>query len=275
MLLEDKEKEKVKSEKRCNELEGGEWTKYSISVWNDIRKTPEENKLHHPAIFPQMLVDRLIKCFTRDEDRIILDPFMGSGSTIVAAKALGKVGIGFELNQDYIKLAEDRLSALSLFGNSEYKIYNNDSKSIAQLIEKDSISLCVTSPPYWDILSQKRTADYKEIRNYGELNGDLSQIHDYYEFINQLGIIFKCVFDVLIPGKYCIVNVMDLRKKNNFYPFHSDLANKMIEIGYIYDDLIIWDRRQEYNNLRSLGYPYVFRLNKIHEYILIFQKPKI
>ena len=67
---------------------------------------------------------------------------------------------------------------------------------------------------------------------------------------------------------------MDLRKKNNFFPFHIDVANMMQQIGFIFDDIIIWDRRQEYNNLRSLGYPYVFRINKIHEFILIFQKPK-
>jgi len=75
------------------------------------------------------------------------------------------------------------------------------------------------------------------------------------------------------PRAYCIVVVMDLRKKNKFYPFHSDVARFMEEIGFTYDDLIIWDRRHEYNNLRPLGYPAVFRINKVHEYLLIFQKP--
>lgn len=275
MLTPDEEKDNnKKNPKRCNELSGSEWTKYSISVWNDIRKSSDETKLNHPAIFPQMLVDRLIKCFTREEDSIILDPFMGSGSTLVAANAVGKIGIGFELNHDYINLANERLSSLSLFNKSEYKIYNYDAKTIPQYVDKDSVSLCITSPPYWDILSQKRTADYKEIRDYGDNENDLAQIHDYKNFITQLGEVFKGVLNVLMPGRYCIINVMDLRKKNIFYPFHSDLAIQMTEIGFIFDDLIIWDRRQEYNNLRSLGFPYVFRLNKIHEYILIFQKPK-
>ena len=47
----------------------------------------------------------------------------------------------------------------------------------------------------------------------------------------------------------------------------------MQEIGFLLDDIIIWDRRQEYNHLRPLGYPSVFRINKVHEYILIFKKP--
>ena len=49
---------------------------------------------------------------------------------------------------------------------------------------------------------------------------------------------------------------------------------KMQDIGFLFDDIIIWDRKQEYNNLRPLGHPSVFRTNKVHEYILIFQKPR-
>ena len=45
------------------------------------------------------------------------------------------------------------------------------------------------------------------------------------------------------------------------------------DIGsYIFDDIIIWDRQQDYNNMRPLGYPYKYRINKVHEYILIFIK---
>lgn len=75
------------------------------------------------------------------------------------------------------------------------------------------------------------------------------------------------------PKAYCCVIVMDIRKKNKFYPFHNDVATFMQELGFLYDDLIIWDRRHEYNNMRPLGYPFVFRVNKAHEFILIFQKP--
>ena len=47
----------------------------------------------------------------------------------------------------------------------------------------------------------------------------------------------------------------------------------MEAVGFLLDDIIIWDRRGDYNNLKPLGFPYVFRVNKIHEYIMIFQKP--
>ena len=259
--------------KRANDLGGKEWARYSISVWNDISKTGDERKLGHPAMFPEMLVKRVISCFTTSEELCILDPFMGSGTTLIAARDMGRHGIGFELNPEYVTLARRRLAQADLFGTDTFAIYNQDADTIPQVLENDSVDLCITSPPYWDILLQKRTADYKEIRNYGEEAGDLGRIRDYNRFLDALSRIFSGVFLVLKPGKYCIVNVMDLRKRDQFYPLHADLAQRLQNLGFIFDDMIIWDRRQEYNNLRTLGYPSVFRLNRIHEFLLIFKKP--
>jgi DNA modification methylase len=130
----------------------------------------------------------------------------------------------------------------------------------------------VTSPPYWNILQQKRTADNKATRHYGRQETDLGSIADYEEFLSELQKVFQNVFEVLRPDRYCVVVLMDLRRKDRFYPFHNDVAKMMQSIGFILDDLIIWNRKAEYNNLRPLGYPSVFRINKVHEYVLIFKK---
>jgi len=261
---------------RANELDGREWTCNSISVWKDIRKTATEKGLHHPAMFPVMLVEKLIKCFTISSERIILDPFMGSGSTLVGACSLGRRGVGFEVYDEYVELAKQRLLRYTRNEESSgsYLIYPHDAKRLGEFVDRDSVDLCVTSPPYWDILSQRRSADYKETRDYGDLESDVSQISDYGAFIRSLGKIFSEVLKALKPGKYCVVNVMDLRKGKRFYCFHADLATELQEVGYLFDDIIIWDRSHDYNNLRPLGYPAVFRINKVHEYLLIFQKPK-
>ncbi len=81
--------EKKHSRKHANELDGKTWLRYSVSVWSDIRKTKEEIELKHPAMFPGMLAKRLIACFTPPEASLILDPFAGVGSTLLAAKELG------------------------------------------------------------------------------------------------------------------------------------------------------------------------------------------
>src|SRR5204862_2126322 len=141
------------------------------------------------------------------------------------------------------------------------------------VVAPESVDLCITSPPYWDILNQRRTADLKETRHYGNLRHDVGTIADYDEFLAALTQIFRDVLAALKPGAYCCVVVMDLRKKNQFFSFHSDLAARLSELGYIYDDLLIWNRQSEYNNLRPLGYPSVFRVNKVHEFVLLMRKP--
>jgi DNA modification methylase len=260
--------------RRANQLDGATWTRHSISIWSDIRKSPAELAAGHPAMFPAMLVERLIDCFTAKEDQYVVDPFLGSGATLLAARNRGKVGVGFEIAPDFVALAQNRLRQLGLFHSGcDPRIIQDDARNMLRYLAPDSMDLCITSPPYWDILSQKRTADYKPVRDYGETVKDLAKIRDYEEFLRELAGVFHVVRTVLRPGKYCIVNVMDLRKKSRFYPFHSDLAARLEQGGWILDDLIIWDRRQEYNNLRPLGFPAVFRINKVHEYLLIFQKP--
>ena len=118
----------------------------------------------------------------------------------------------------------------------------------------------------------KRSADKKENISYSQKKNDMGNIPEYQDFIHELGILFSKVNRVLKSGAYCLVNVMDIRKKSVFYPLHSDLATELQKYGYIFDDIIIWDRQQDYNNMKPLGYPYKYRINKVHEYILIFIK---
>ncbi len=218
---------------------------------------------------------RLIEIFTKDKDHLVLDPFAGIGSTVLAAQSLGKSGIGIEISEKYAEIARERLRQTGLFTKeTENIIHNCDARSLLEKVEPGSIDLVITSPPYWDVLSQKRSADYKAVREYEAGSADLGKIASYYGFLNSLKTVFADVHTAMRPGAYCCVVVMDLRKKERFYPFHSDVANFMQEIGFIFDDLIIWDRRHEYNNMRPLGYPFVFRVNKAHEYILLFVKQK-
>jgi DNA modification methylase len=265
-----------RSPPRANDLDGTTWIKYSLSVWGDLAKTHDEQAYKHPAMFPSALPDRLIQMFTTADARhTVLDPFMGSGSTLVAAVNNGKRGIGFELYDEFIRVAQARLTAELNFSGCEpdFKIIKDDARNLDKYLGARSVDLCITSPPYWDIHHQKRTADQKEARPYGSFDKDLGMITSYESFLSSLSEVFAKVFVVLKPGSYCIVNVMDLRKQSRFYAFHIDVIEFMQQIGFELDDLIIWDRAHEYNNLRPLGFPSVFRINKVHEFILIFKAP--
>jgi DNA modification methylase len=261
--------------KRANDLDGREWTRCSISVWRDIKRSAGERAYKHPAMFPTALVERLIQVFTRKSHRIILDPFCGSGSTLIAARRLGRIGVGFELSEEYLDVARKRLSQGDMFATEDAaRLYKEDARRLREFVKQDSVDFAVTSPPYWDILTRKRSADYKEIRHYGNYADDLGTIADYQEFLGELQKVWAGVFDVLKMGRYFVINVMDLRKGAKFIPYHMDVTRTAERVGFELDDIIIWDRSGDYNNLRALGYPAVFRVNKVHEFLLIFRKPQ-
>jgi len=182
--------------------------------------------------------------------------------------------IGIEISKDFVELYNKRSDNFALFNEKRYdpKMINDNCNNLKKYIKKEKVQLTITSPPYWNILNQKRTADLKKIRNYGNEKKDISNIEKYEDFLLELKKIFEKVYDVTIQDGYCIIVVMDLRKGSKYFPFHSDIMNFMKQIGFELDDIIIWDRKHEYNNLRPLGFPYVFRINKVHEYVLIFKK---
>jgi len=86
--------------------------------WDDIRWPGEgyffnEPRYGHPSMTPLKLMKRLVSIFTQPGDTV-LEPFAGVGTTLVAAKELGRKAIGFELNEEYCKIAVGRLSQCAL-----------------------------------------------------------------------------------------------------------------------------------------------------------------
>lgn len=277
----------LKSQRRTK-LDGKRWLRYSLSVWDDIEKSPEERALRHPALYPTALIERLLDCYMWDNG-IVLDPFLGSGSTLVAARHRGYSGVGFEIVPDFAQLALRRLAAnlpfdggnvrlvkkpepLS-FDTQTYVVIQDDARAMMNYLKPDSMTILITSPPYWVIHRRPRTADSKEPRPYSNMKSDLGNIESYEDFLVELMKVFSQAFVVLKPQSYCIINVMDLRYGASFIPYHMDLAARMIQVGFTMEDIIIWNRVKEYNNLRPLGYPHKFIINKVHEYIMVFRKP--
>jgi len=96
-------------DKGISTLERDEFMASTLSIW----KIPPESakKRGHPAPFPLELANRVIKLYSYQDD-VILDPFMGSGTTCVAAKQLNRHYVGFDISADYCELANKRLMSL-------------------------------------------------------------------------------------------------------------------------------------------------------------------
>ncbi len=279
-------------------LDGKTWLRYSVSVWDDIEKSPEEKALRHPAMYPSALVERLLDCYLWHRG-VVLDPFLGSGSTLVATLKKGHDGVGFEIVPEFCLLALERLRAAqppNLFADNEppvvrlvtaqeplnfegatqqrFFVVQDDARHLERYLQAETIDILITSPPYWVIHRRRRTADYKEPRPYSDLPNDLGNIERYVDFLEELGKVFAQALRVLKPQAYCIVNVMDLRHGSWFIPYHMDIISLLTKVGFAFEDIIIWNRAREYNNLRPLGYPHKFIVNKVHEYVLVFRKPR-
>jgi DNA modification methylase len=93
---------------RQNTIEKEDFLQNSKSVWSF--STVSAKKIGHPAPFPVELPKRLINLYTFTGE-VVLDPFMGSGTTAVAATETGRHYVGYELSKIYIELAQTRLEA--------------------------------------------------------------------------------------------------------------------------------------------------------------------
>lgn len=103
--------------KRDNAKNGSGFGK-NVSNWlerelvyptNVIHLATECNNKGHSAAFPDELPEWFIKLFTREGD-VVLDPFMGSGTTVVVANKMGRVGIGIEILEEYYEIASNQFN---------------------------------------------------------------------------------------------------------------------------------------------------------------------
>jgi site-specific DNA-methyltransferase (adenine-specific) len=109
------ETDKVRDESRVESGFGK-----NVSNWVGRQKVYPDNVIHlatecsnrnHSAAFPEDLPAWFIKLFTREGD-VVLDPFVGSGTTAVAAKRLGRIYVGIDINESYCRLSEERVQQL-------------------------------------------------------------------------------------------------------------------------------------------------------------------
>lgn len=263
---------------RANQLSGAQWLKNSFSVWRDLPR--DGDRKSHPAAFPVSLIKKILDCYAKGPDSLILDPFAGSGSTLLAALTEGMPSIGLDVNS---KFRDVFLSRFDLFSAQLHTGKNNgwryeicdarDRGAFLAVAPAGSVDLCITSPPYWDILNRRRSSDGKRPIAYSASASDLGNIASYDEFLRALGSVTRNIEAALKQGGYFILNVMDVRKGSKFYPLHQDacrIAQEQSQL--VLNDIIVWDRQRDYNSMRPLGYPHKFIINKVHEYLLVFRK---
>lgn len=124
----DYKREKGTKENSISKTQFMEWTK---SIW--VMNAESARRIGHPAPFPEELPYRLIQLYSFKND-IILDPFIGSGTTGIAAYKSERRFVGYEIIEDYINLANKRLSKYI----DQHKLYFSDQEKDEILIKSHS-----------------------------------------------------------------------------------------------------------------------------------------
>ena len=198
---------------------------------------------------------------------------MGSGTTLVSAIKSDRYGIGIELNKDYCKLAKSRILKLST--KSKYKIINGD--ALNKIKDVDKVDYCVTSPPYHNILKNKGLGIRHDgsqrrqgIEYYSDDSNDVGNKKTYDAYLASVKKIMKRLYNKLNDKKYCTVVISDFTVNKKEVNAHGDMIRIMQDVGFRFVGNIVLV--QDSKPLYPFGYPYAFKINHVHQYLLNFRK---
>jgi DNA modification methylase len=272
-----------------NCLTAKEWVKSQVAIWEfNYEKRDVRDKNVHPATFPIELAAQVIKLFTH-EGELVLDPFVGSGTTLVAAHDLGRNAVGFDLKKEYIELSQSRLKQKRLVDSKTQQVaICDDAINIPEYLAEETITLALTSPPYANMLNRPRLN--KSMRGDLRKNEHFLQIQQYSNdprdlgtmepeaYANVIGKIYRGILRLMRPKGHSVINVADLwvrneqRGKRVMIPWLVTKA--MEEAGYELRNMIFWDRRNLVNQVGIFGWPSNYiTLGTTYQYILDFWRP--
>jgi len=265
-----------------NCLTAGEWLKCMTGVWQfayegrDIR-----DKSAHPAVFPIGLAKRVISLFTHAGE-LVLDPFVGSGTTLLAARDLGRSTVGFDLQEQYLQLCEQRLGPQDLTLAARQIVVQDDARNTPVYLEPETVALIWTSPPYANTLNrcrknkslrERKNEQYGKVEQYSQDPRDLGTMA-LDEYTRSMGDIFEKLLPLLRPKAHCVINIPDIWWANRRVAIHIAITEELRRRGYELRNTIIWDRTNIVNHMSIFGWPSNFiTMGTTFEYLLDFWRP--
>jgi len=269
-------------------LRAKDWVKAQIGVWQVFYEGRDvRDKEVHPAVMPIALAKKAVELFTH-EGELVLDPFNGIGTTLVACQDLERNAVGFDISSKYCEIAKTRLSQAKLEGRTKQLVVCDDARNIPEYLEADSISLMFTSPPYANLLNRPRlnksrrgelrqNKQFLRVEQYSQDARDLGTltIEDYSKRMKE---IYERLLPLLKPGRHNVINVPDMWWRSGSYgkriPIHVYIIQSLIEAGYELRNTIIWDRTNIVNRIGIFGWPSNYiTMGTTFEYLLDFWRP--
>ena len=202
---------------------------------------------------PYVVKNLLIKYSNKND--IVLDQFVGSGTTIIESLLLNRKAIGIDINDKAINITKSRIKNI----DGKYKLIRGDATKLK--LKNKSIDFICTHPPYMDI-----------IKYSNGIKGDISLLSGE-EFYNSIKLVAKESFRVLKEKCYCAILIGDVRKNGLIVPVGFNVMELFLNEGFLLKEIII----KEQHNCKStdkwieIAKKRNFLLIQ-HEYIFVFQK---
>lgn len=194
-----------------------------------------------------------------NEGEYVLDPFIGSGTTLIECKLLNRNGIGIDINDKALEISRKNLN-FNCENKAKQSLFKGTATNLKQ-IKNNSIDLICTHPPYGNIIAYSKN-----------IEKDLSRLDDleYYEAMKIVGREF---YRVLKPKKYCALMIGDIRRNKHVLPMGFNVMNILLNSGFRLKEIII---KEQFNckmtdYWRNKSKKYNFLLLQ-HEYIFVVYK---
>lgn len=217
------------------------------------------HKGDYPGNWSPYVPRNIILRYSKEND-IVLDQFVGSGTTLIEAKLLNRKAIGCDINSEALKITESRLKCFKDI--QDITLMHTDALNLNK-IKDNSIDLICTHPPYSNIIKYSNNIS-KDI--------SLLDINDFYIAMKKVA---SEAYRVLKKGKYCAILMGDTRKNGYIIPMSFNVMNIFINAGFILKEIII----KEQHNCGSTEYWKDISIKRnfyliAHEYLFIFVKFK-
>lgn len=247
---------------------------FTDSLWYfDSRSRESVHTGSYHGNFVPQIPYQSIRRFTKPGD-VVLDTFLGSGTTLIEARRLGRNGIGIELIETVATETEQRIQSANNPHRTWQNVIRGDSttdETINQVRQKlaeqghDQVQLLIMHPPYHDII--KFSNDPRDLCNAGTLT-------DFIESFKK--VVYK-TYDLLEQNHFLVVVIGDKYNDGEWVPLGFRTMEAAQSVGYTLKSIVVknMEGNRAKRNLQNFWRQRAFRGNYYifkHEYVLFFQK---
>lgn len=257
-----------------NDLNLNRWKEYddilTDSLW--VLDKRDKSGVHHAGYwgnFIPQIPNQLLRRYTK-KGEWVLDPFLGSGTTLIEAQRLGRNAVGVELSKKVLDQTKKNIAKEPNPDKIKLEFVNGDSSSVninkvMNGLKLKSFQFQIFHPPYWDIIK------------FSNNKSDLSNSKSIDDFLKSFGKVLDNCLPHLDKKRFAVVVISDKYSNGEWIPLGFYVMQEFVKRGMILKSTIVknFDETTAKRNQKELwryralaGGFYVFK----HEYIFIFQK---